>query len=245
MCQIICGLLGALALVDALVYFTDDQHGSAFLVGPLLLAVSYVTAGLVIRYEFRRSVNSSGFVFCFWLLCAATTCLLLVSTVRTRYAQFHRLDGVRTATLFATTALVIAQLGLHCLPDNACLTSRELFGESSAGYRRPQERTETREEADAEEDDETAPVLYSLGDGSETGSTAPARGEQSALLASSSGAGLHRASVAGVPRVSARKPCGELLASFLSRVTFAWFTQYTLFVLLLFLCIHAVPFGVI
>lgn len=214
--QIICGLLGALALVDVLVYVTDERHGSAFLVGPLLLCASYVSAGLVMRYEFRRSVNSSGFVFCFWTLCAACTCLLLVSTVRTRYAEFHRLDGVRTATLFATTALVIAQLGLHFLPDNACLTSRELFGE-----RRPQERT--REQVAADEEDESTPVLYSLGDGSEStsGSVAAstaARGEQSALL--------HRASAAGVPRVSTRKPCGELLASFLSRVTFAWFTPY-------------------
>ena len=210
-----------------LVYVTDEQHGSAFLVGPLLLCASYVSAGLVMRYEFRRSVNSSGFLFCFWMLCAACTCLLLVSTVRTRYAEFHRLDGVRRATLFATTALVVAQLGLHFQPDNACLTSRELFGERSAGTGGRRSQEQMREEVDADEDDESTPVLYSLGDGNESASgsaAAAARGEQSALLLG--------ASVAGVPRVSTRNPCGELLASFLSRVTFAWFTPYALLVLL-------------
>lgn len=218
-----------LAFVDFVVYFTDDRHGSAFLIGPLLLCLSYVTAGFLIRYEFRRSVNSSGFVFCFWILSAACSSLLFVSTFRTRYSEFHRLDTARKATLTATTGLVILQLVLHLFADNACLTSRELFGERVArgrtGWGTMQSQSDdsaaggpSRQPAE-DEDDESTPVLYSLGGGAVGDGATASGGEQSSLLADG-----HRASMPGVPRVSTRKPCGDLLASFLSRVTFAWFT---------------------
>ncbi len=164
----------------------------------IILLIFKVTLTFVIRLEYRKSINSSGFVFNFWLLQFICYSVIFVTWVKD---QFTPLDNLRKVLLFGTYGLVTVQLILSFIADNKCLTIKSLVG--------------------APLNSETDELVYSYGsidqpenaETQENSKKIEERNERTHLFENLN----HE-----------KKSCRELLSPYILRITFIWLTRFYL-----------------
>ena len=83
---------------------------------------------MVTRLEFRKAINSSGFLFNFWFL----HILIGGLTVASKLSDPSASVKPPWDTIFqAKFALIVIQFILHLFPDNRCLKERDLLSEET------------------------------------------------------------------------------------------------------------------
>ena len=158
------------------------------------------------RWEYRKSINSSGFLFNFWLIqfiCYTTLFFTTVNQDVEGTSTINKNDWFRLILLYATFGLSTVLFILEFFADNKCQTRKSLLGndikneESLLIY--------TSKISDGPRDSQIEEALRSSRNFDETTS------EHARLI---------------VNYEPDKRPCPELLSSFILRITYAWLNRF-------------------
>ena len=161
----------------------------------------------MIHYEYDRSINSSGGVFVFWLLQLICNSVLVYSAlgVLKKERYLHHDTNLRSSVLFSGYMLILIQFLLHLIPDNKCLSEKELYGERQPDVGAEWLQTDGRE-------NEVRAASAQINEG---------RYQYISTIGIRESLSTSRESASPRRRLT---PFPELLSSFLGKITFTWLT---------------------
>ncbi len=155
----------------------------------------------MIYYEFDKSINSSGYLFVFWLLqILCTTALVYTSLNLLETYDYHSRDTLRDAILFSEFTLIAAEFILHFISDNKCLSEQNIYGDSQPDIGTEWLNTGGIPKAENPQQNNQ----------NQTGTRARSASNSSLTQG-----------ISGVRRLL---PSPEMLSSFVGRITFTWIT---------------------
>ncbi|XP_052772990.1 multidrug resistance-associated protein 1-like isoform X2 [Mya arenaria] len=98
-------------------HFNGNKNPIVNFLSPLVIILTMVVYALVVHFERKNSVRSSGFLFLFWFLFFLISIITFRSKIRVAYLQDHVEDMFRFVTFYLMFAVVMAQVIIACIID--------------------------------------------------------------------------------------------------------------------------------
>ncbi|CAL8264121.1 unnamed protein product [Lota lota] len=108
----------------------SNGPASVYLVSPTLLGITMLLATMLIQYERRKGVQSSGVMLNFWLVGTLCATITFRSKVIQTLDQPSTLSMWRNTTFYTYYALLLVALFLSCLSDQPPLFSQTIKDEN-------------------------------------------------------------------------------------------------------------------